>query len=221
MMIFKYLFQQYFIIYSFNILNTIFSPINEIKKILGPNDLPYEIPIHPNLVHLTIGLFAIGIAFDFAGAFYPFEKRILRFLAFPVTRVGFHDVGWYNILAASFITFFTVATGFFEMLLAVPIEGVKSIIGQEAITTMIWHGVGGVIILFTLVLMTIWRGYLRFVHRKDFGRQVSWSYLLSGTIILLIMGLHGSLGAWLASDFGVHITADQLLVNGNDLTNIL
>ena len=196
-------------------------PISEIKDFLGPNDLPYEIPIHPNLVHLTIGLFAIGIAFDFAGAFYPFEKRILRFLAFPVTRVGFHDVGWYNLLCASFITFFTVATGFFEMLLAVPIEGVKSIIGQEAITTMIWHGVGGVIILFALVLMTIWRGYLRFVFRKDYGRQVSWAYLISGTIILLIMGLHGSLGAWLASDFGVHITADQLLVNGSDLTNIL
>ena len=31
------------------------------------------------------------------------------------------------------------------------------------------------------------------------------------------MGLHGSLGAWLASDFGVHITADQLLVNGVEL----
>ena len=155
------------------------SPITEIRNSLGPNDLPYNIPIHPNLVHLTIGLFAIAIAFDFAGALYPFEKRILRFLAFPVTRVGFHDVGWYNILAASFITFFTVATGFFEMLLAVPIADVKSIIGQGAITTMLWHGVGGVLILFILILMTIWRGYQRFVFRKDFGRQVSWAYLLS------------------------------------------
>ena len=202
-------------------LNNISSPISEIRNSLGPNDLPYQIPIHPNLVHLTIGLFAIGIAFDFAGAFYPFEKRILRFLAFPVTRVGFHDVGWYNILAASFITFFTVATGFFEMLLAVSISYVKSIIGQEAITTMLWHGVGGVLILFIFILMTIWRGYQRFVFRKDFGRQVSWAYLLSGTIILLLMGLHGSLGAWLASDFGVHITADQLLVNGVELKNYL
>ena len=203
------------------ILANISSPISEIKNYLGPNNLPYKIPIHPNLVHLTIGLFAIAIAFDFAGALYPFEKRILRFLAFPVTRVGFHDVGWYNILAASFITFFTVGTGFFEMLLAVPIGGVKSIIGQGAITTMLWHGVGGVLILFIFISMTIWRGYQRFVYRKHFGRQVSWAYLFSGTVILLIMGLHGSLGAWLASDFGVHITADQILVNGNDLTNIL
>ena len=47
------------------------SPISDISDKLGPNDLPYKIPIHPNLVHLTIGLFAIGIAFDIAGAFYP------------------------------------------------------------------------------------------------------------------------------------------------------
>ena len=209
------------LIINYYFLAKVLSPIKEIKNYLGPNDLPYAIPIHPNLVHLTIGLFAIAIAFDFAGAFYPFEKRILRFLAFPVTRVGFHDVGWYNIIAASFITFFTVATGLFEMILAIPIGGVKSILGQDAITTMLWHGVGGILILFILVSMTIWRGYQRFVFRKDFGRQVSWSYLFSGTIILLIMGLHGSLGAWLASDFGVHITAAQLLSSGKDINNIL
>ena len=196
------------------------SPISEISDKLGPNDLPYKIPLHPNLVHLTIGLFAIGIFFDIAGAFYPFEKRILRFLSFPVTRVGFHDVGWYNILAASFITFFTVATGFFEMLLAVPIPGVKSILGQSAISTMLWHAIGGVAILFVMISMTIWRGYQRFVFRKDFGRQVSWSYISLGALILILMGLHGSLGAWLASDFGVHITADQLLVRGEDLNQI-
>ena len=196
------------------------SPISEISDKLGPNDLPYKIPLHPNLVHLTIGLFAIGIFFDIAGAFYPFEKRILRFLSFPVTRVGFHDVGWYNILAASFITFFTVATGFFEMLLAVPIPEVKNILGQSAISTMLWHAIGGVAILFVMISMTIWRGYQRFVFRKDFGRQVSWSYISLGALILILMGLHGSLGAWLASDFGVHITADQLLVKGEDLNQI-
>ena len=49
------------------------SPINDIADSLGANDLPYAIPIHPNLVHLTIGLFAIGVAFDIAGALYPLE----------------------------------------------------------------------------------------------------------------------------------------------------
>ena len=198
------------------------SPLNQIADQLGANDLPYRIPIHPNLVHFTIGLFAIGIAFDFAGAFYPLEKRIFRFLALPVTRTGFHDVGWYNVLACSVITFFTVAAGFYEMLLAVPLPGeIRTVIGQNAISTMIWHAIGGVALLLIIVLMTIWRGYQRFVWRKDFGREVTWLYLFCGATILLVMGVHGSLGAWLASEFGVHITADQLLAAGADLKESL
>ena len=198
------------------------SPLNQIADQLGANDLPYRIPIHPNMVHFTIGLFAIGIAFDFAGAFYPLEKRIFRFLALPVTRTGFHDVGWYNVLACSVITFFTVAAGFYEMLLAVPLPGeIRTVIGQNAINTMIWHAIGGVALLLIIVVMTIWRGYQRFVWRKDFGREVTWLYLFCGATILLVMGVHGSLGAWLASEFGVHITADQLLAAGADLKESL
>ena len=86
---------------------------------------------------------------------------------------------------------------------------------------MLWHAIGGVAILLVIVVMTIWRGYQRFVWRKDLGRQVTWLYLLCGTAMLLVMGLHGSLGAWLASDFGVHITADQLLAAGADLQEAL
>ena len=197
------------------------SPVSEIADALGPNQLPYRLPVHPNLVHFTIGLFAIGIAFDFAGAFYPLEKRVFRFLALPVTRVGFHDVGWYNVLACSLITFFTVAAGFYEMLLAVPLQGVTSVLGQNAITTMLWHGVGGVALLLIIVAMAIWRGFQRFVWRRDLGRQVSWLYLSAGVLILLLMGLHGSLGAWLAGEFGVHITADQLLAAGANVQEVL
>lgn len=90
---------------------------------LGPNGLPYALPIHPNLVHLSIGLYAVAIGFDIIGALYPFEKRLFRFLALPVTRAGFHDVGWYNLLASALLSFFTVASGFYEILLAQPLEG--------------------------------------------------------------------------------------------------
>ena len=145
------------------------SPINDIADSLGANNLPYAIPLHPNLVHLTIGLFAIAIAFDVAGAFYPLEKRVFRYLALPVTRSGFHDVGWYNLVACSGISFFTVAAGFYEMLLAVPLPGIRNIFGQTAIDTMLWHAIGGVAILLVIVAMTIWRGYQRFVWRKDLG----------------------------------------------------
>ena len=61
------------------LLTTISSPINDIADSLGPNDLPYAIPVHPNLVHLTIGLFAIGIAFDFAGAFTRWKSGCSAF----------------------------------------------------------------------------------------------------------------------------------------------
>ena len=197
------------------------SPIEQLAADLGPNGLPYALPIHPNLVHLTIGLFVIAIAFDIAGALYPVEKRVFRFLALPVTRGGFHDVGWYNLLACAVVTFFTVAAGFFEMLLAVPLPGVTSSIGLQSMETMLVHGVGGVVILLVIVAMTVWRGYQRFVWRRDMGRQVQWLYLLVGLGLFLVIGLHGTLGAELAAEFGVHITADQLLAAGADLKEAL
>ena len=197
------------------------TPIEQLASGLGANGLPYALPIHPNLVHFTIGLFVIAIAFDIAGSLYPLEKRVFRFLALPVTRAGLHDVGWYNLLACCLVTFFTVAAGFFEMLLAEPIAGVTSTIGLQSMETMLWHGVGGVVILLVIVLMTIWRGYQRFVWRRDMGRQVQWLYLLVGLAMFLVIGLHGTLGAELAAEFGVHITADQLLAAGVDLKEAL
>ena len=197
------------------------SPIEQLAADLGPNGLPYALPIHPNLVHFTIGLFVIAIAFDIAGALYPVEKRVFRFLALPVTRGGFHDVGWYNLLACAIVTFFTVAAGFYEMLLAVPLPGVTSSIGLQSMETMLLHGVGGVVILLVIVAMTVWRGYQRFVWRRDMGRQVQWLYLLVGLGLFLVIGLHGTLGAELAAEFGVHITADQLLASGADLKEAL
>ena len=193
------------------------SPIHQLASWLGPNDLPYSLPIHPTLVHFTIGLFVIAIAFDIAGALYPIEKRVFRFLALPITRAGFHDVGWYNLLACAVVSFFTVAAGFFEMLLAVPIPGVTSSIGLQSMETMLLHGVGGVAILLVIIAMTVWRGYQRFLWRRDMGRQVQWLYLLVGLGLFLVIGLHGTLGAELAGEFGVHITADQLLTSGADL----
>ncbi|MCP9775046.1 DUF2231 domain-containing protein [Cyanobium sp. WAJ14-Wanaka] len=197
------------------------SPIHQLAGDLGANGLPYSLPIHPNLVHLTIGLFVIAVAFDIAGALYPVEKRVFRFLALPITRQGFHDVGWYNLLACAIFSFFTVAAGFFEMLLAVPLPGVTSSIGLQSMETMLWHGVGGVLILLVIIAMTVWRGYQRFVWRKDMGRQVQWLYLLVGMGMFLVIGLHGTLGAELAAEFGVHITADQLLAAGADLKEAL
>ncbi|MGA7936371.1 MAG: DUF2231 domain-containing protein [Kovacikia sp.] len=190
--------------------------IQQLGSQLGANGLPYAIPIHPNLVHLTLGLFIIAIAFDIAGALFPLEKAILKFLSLTVIRSNFFDVGWYNMLAASIITFFTVAAGFYEMLTAMPPANVKSAWGLGAMETMLWHGVGGVVLLMFIVGMTVWRGFQRFLWRNDVGRQVQWSYLLVGLLIFFLMFLHGTLGAHLAGEFGVHNTADRLLRAGEN-----
>lgn len=190
--------------------------INQLSQQVGANGLPYVVPIHPNLVHLTLGLFIAAIAFDIVGLLFPVEKAVFRYLAIPVTRSGLFDVGWYNVLAAAIITFFTVASGLYEMLLAEPLTDVKSAWGLQAMETMVWHGVGGVALLFLIVGMTIWRGFQRYRWRKDMSRQVQWGYVSAGLVIFLLMFLQGTLGAHMGGEFGVHVTADQILHVGEN-----
>ncbi len=190
--------------------------VEQLGSQFGPNGLPYPIPIHPNLVHITLGLFIIGIAFDIAGALFPLEKQILKFLSLTAVRSNFFDVGWYNVLAAAIVTFFTVAAGFYEIMLATPDPKVVSAWGLNATETMLLHGVGGVLLLTLMVGMAAWRGFQRFQWRKDMARQVQWSYLLAGLVILFIMYIHGTLGAQLGGEFGVHIAADRLLRMGEN-----
>ncbi|MBN3951654.1 MAG: DUF2231 domain-containing protein [Nostoc sp.] len=183
---------------------------------LGANGLPYEIPMHPQLVHLTLGLFIIAVLFDIAGTFFPIEKPIFKFLGLPAIRAGLFDVGWYNLLAAATVTFFTVAVGFFELLLANPPVNEKSAWGLSASLTMLLHGLGGVLLLGIIVAMTVWRGLQRYRWRKDSIRQVQWSYLLLGIVILGILYVHGTLGAQLGEEFGIHVTAAKLLQEGTN-----
>ncbi|MCC5635884.1 DUF2231 domain-containing protein [Nostoc sp. CHAB 5844] len=195
--------------------------INQLNVELGANGLPYTLPIHPNLVHLTIGLFIIGITFDIVGVLFPFQKWVFKFLAISVERANFFDVGWYNMVGATAITVLTVAAGFYEMLLASPPTEVKSTWGLQAMQTMLWHGIGGVVILGLFVGMTMWRGWQRFAWSKDSETEVQSSYLLAGVAIMFLMFLHGTLGAQLATEFGVHNTADRLLQLGEDLNTML
>ncbi|NEO13179.1 MULTISPECIES: DUF2231 domain-containing protein [unclassified Moorena] len=190
--------------------------IDQLGSQLGANGLPYPIPIHPNLVHLTLGLFIVAIGFDIVGVLFPLEKPVFKILAIPATRSNFFDVGWYNMLAAAVVTFFTVAAGFYEIMLADPPTEVRSAWGLQAMETMLWHGVGGVLLLLLIVAMTVWRGFQRFVWNKDRARQVQWTYLLAGLGIFALMFVHGTLGAQLAADFGLHISADRLLRLGQD-----
>ncbi|MEG4232158.1 DUF2231 domain-containing protein [Microcoleus sp. Pol11C3] len=188
---------------------------------LGANRLPYEAPIHPNLVHFTLGLFIIAILFDIAGNLFPLERPILKFLAVPALRSSFYDVGWYNLVASAIVTFFTVAAGFFEIMLADPPANVKSAWGLGAAPTMVLHGLGGVLLLGAIVAMTVWRGFQRYRWRKEATRQVQWSYLLAGVVMLGLLFVHGTLGAHMGAQFGIHNTAGGLLRQGGNPSSAL
>lgn len=183
---------------------------------LGANGLPYEVPIHPQLVHFTLGLFIIAIIFDIAGMLFRFEKPILKFLTLTAIRPSFFDVGWYNLLASAVITFFTVAAGFFEMMLANPPTNMNSAWGLGAGTTMLLHGIGGILLLAAIVAMTVWRGLQRYCWRKDATIQVQWSYLLVGIFMLGLLFIHGTLGAQMGDEFGIHNTAAGLIRQGEN-----
>lgn len=195
--------------------------LQEIGLRLGLNGLPYPLPIHPNLVHFTLGLFIIAIFFDLAGTMFPLEKPILRHFNVPVLRSSFYLVGWYNLVGAAVITIFTVAAGFFEMLLAQPEPSDRSIFGLGAGTTMVLHGVGGVLLFGVMLLMAVWRGFQRYRWRKDEPRQVQWSYLLVGLAMYAILFVHGTLGAQLGDEFGVHNTAARLIRQGKNPNLVL
>ena len=195
--------------------------LQQIGLSLGINGLPYRFPIHPNLVHLSLGLFIIGITFDIAGTLFPLEKPVLKFFAIPASRSNLFDVAWYNTVAACIASFFTVMAGFFEILLADPPTTMTSDWGLGAGTTMLLHGVGGVLLLAMMVGMAIWRGYQRFSWRRHKPRQVQWSYLLAGLALFLYMFLHGTLGAQLGAEFGVHETAAQILRHGGNPNSVL
>ena len=81
--------------------------------------------------------------------------------------------------------------------------------------------VGGVVVLLLIVAMAVWRGLQRFRWRRDLGRQVQWSYLLVGLLVFAMMAWHGTLGAQLGVEFGVHVTASQLLAEGASLREAL
>jgi uncharacterized membrane protein len=188
---------------------------------LGANGLPYALPLHPKLVHLTLGLFIIAVIFDIAGNLFPLERPLFKVFAVTASRSGFYDVGWYNLLAAAIATVFTVAAGFFEIMLADKSATQLSAWGLSISATMILHGLSGILLWGAIVAMTVWRGFQRYRWRKESARQVQWSYLLVGIVMFGLLFVQGTLGAQLGDEFGVHNTAAGLLRQGQNPSEVL
>jgi uncharacterized membrane protein len=188
---------------------------------LGANRLPYELPLHPKLVHFTLGLFIIAVTFDIVGNLFPLLSPLFKVFDITAIRSGFYDVGWYNLLAAAVITVFTVAAGFFEIMLAGPATDQRSAWGLSVQTTMILHGVSGVLLLGAIAGITVWRGFQRYLWRIEAPRQVQWSYLLVGVVMFGLLFAQGTLGAQMGGEFGIHNTAAQLLRQGQNPNEVL
>lgn len=193
----------------------------EVGLKLGANGLPYTVPLHPKLVHLTLGLFIIAIIFDIAGNLFPLERPLFKVFSLTALRSGFYDVGWYNLLAAAVITVFTVAAGFFEIMLADRSTNQLSAWGLNINITMILHGLGGILLFGAIAGMAVWRGFQRYRWRRDSPRQVQWSYLLVGVVMFGLLFAQGTLGAQLGDEFGVHNTAVGLLRQGQNPGEVL
>lgn len=170
---------------------------------LGLNGLPYPVPIHPMLVHFTIGLFLIAVLFDILATLYRGDSSFV--LKLPIGREGLYDVGWWNLLAAAGMTFLTVAVGFFELFLARVPEG-TSAWGLSAYNTLLLHGLGGVLLLTFIVLLAVWRGLQRYIWRRGQSAQVQWGYLLTTILVAGLMLVQGELGGHLGYEFGIHNT---------------
>ncbi len=184
--------------------------IEQLRLRLGANGLPYEIPIHPQLVHLTLGLFILAIIFDIAGVLFALEKPIFKFLGLVALRSGFFDVGWYNLIAAATITFFTVAAGFFELLLANPPVDQKSAWGLSAGWTMLLHGLGGVLLLGMYCSHDSMERFATLSLASGCFQTGAVELLVSGDCNIGILFVHGTLGAQLGEQFGIHVTAAKL-----------
>lgn len=76
-------------------------------------------------------------------------------------------------------------------------------------------------ILTAIVGMTLWRGLQRYRWRRSARREVQWSYLLVGIAMLGILFIHGTLGAQLGDEFGIHNTAANLVRQGQNPNLVL
>jgi uncharacterized membrane protein len=135
--------------------------------------------MHPIFVHFTIALTATSLIFDVLG--FWFEKASL-------TAAG----GW-TLVGATVITLLTILTGLTSAARAPIEEG-------EARSFLRAHMAVGLVFYGLLVAITFWR-----ISLWQNGRGVSWFYLISLSVVSLVMTVQGYLGGELVYRYGVEV----------------
>ena len=77
------------------------------------------------------------------------------------------------------------------------------------------------VLLGVMAAMAVWRGLQRYQWRLDRPQQVQWSYLFVGLVMMFVLVIHGTLGAHLGGEFGIHNTAANLVRAGKNPSLIL
>lgn len=136
-------------------------------------------PSHPILVHFTIGLTASSFLFEILG-------KVLH--VHSLTLAGF-----WNLNAATIITFFTILTGLIS-------SARKPVKHQQANSFLQTHMALGLTFFGALIALTIWRIYF-----WQTETEISYWYILSFAIVSILMAIQGYLGGELVYRFGVEV----------------
>ena len=136
-------------------------------------------PLHPILVHFTIGLVGASFIFDLLGRWKD--------------SLSLASAGWWTIALAVPLTIVTVVTGFISRLRAPVAEGTT--LRYLRLHTALGPTFFGCLIAVGIWRATFWSGAVR----------LSVSYLVVLGLLVLLMTFQGYLGGELVYGFGVEV----------------
>ncbi|MCA1606896.1 MAG: DUF2231 domain-containing protein [Acidobacteria bacterium] len=139
-------------------------------------------PLHPILVHFTIALTSVSLAFDAISFFF--------------SVASLSEAGWWTLAVSVIATMFTLATGVTSRLRLAVEEG-------EARSFLRAHMALGPVFFGLLIGVSVWRAVL-----WETERGVSWWYLSAMAVVALVMGVQGYLGGELVYRYGAEVERD-------------
>lgn len=139
-------------------------------------------PLHPILVHFTIALTSVSLAFNAISFFF--------------SVASLSEAAWWTLAVSVIATMFTLATGVTSRLRLAVEEG-------EARSFLRAHMALGPVFFGLLIGVSVWRAVL-----WETERGVSWWYLSTMAVVALVMGAQGYLGGELVYRYGAEVERD-------------
>ena len=154
--------------------------VKSLRQVLGLIKL--GAPLHPILVHFTIALTSVSLAFDAISFFF--------------SVASLSEAAWWTLAVSVIATMFTLATGVTSRLrLAVEECEARSFLRAHMALGPVFFGL--------LIGVSVWRAVL-----WETERGVSWWYLSTMAVVALVMGAQGYLGGELVYRYGAEVERD-------------